>query len=772
MVGLLAVPVSAAYASVSVSIEALSPSTNITVGQSLAFNVEASGFVNPTYAISDSLSGSSVASGDINSSGDFSWTPTNSDVGTHNLTITVSDSQGNNAQTQESITVSAPASVSIQSLSPGSTITVGQTLSFSVDTTGFTNPSYSISDSLLASNVSNNDINSSGNFSWTPQSSSQDGTHVITVYVTDSLGHSASASETVNVQSAPTVVIGTVSPGTTVNPGQDVTFTATASNFSSPTYSLSDSLGGSSVNNSDINSSGNFSWTPTQNDDGTHTITVFVTDNSGHSATASETITVAGTSVSTGNNANIQGLSPGSSVVVGQPVTFTVAASGFSNPVFSIGDSFGGSSSISNSDINSAGYFTWTPNSSDVGTHNLTIYVNDSQGHTGSVTESLTVNEPNVSVTSVNPGTNVLPNSTLTFVVAPEGFTSPSYTVSDSFSGTTITDSDINSSGDFTWTPATSQDGTHTITIYATDSYGHTANTSITVDVSSGNSVQLSAPTPSTSVSPGTPVSLSAFAYGFTTPTFTLQDSFSGSSLTDSDINSSGEFYWIPTANDAGSHTVTVTATDAYGHFGSAQVTVLVSGNAATSGTSLGQLEAELQQDETAIASAGGTVSGPSSGYVFTTDLSVGMTSSGVTQLQTVLAQQGDFSGTATGYYGSLTEAAVEKFQAAHGIAQVGSVGPETRAALNALMAPETSTSSSSAATVGDGYVFSNFIGYGDTSNDVTELQKRLTALGDYSGPVTGYFGSLTQAAVEKFQGQHDIDQVGYVGPGTRAALN
>ena len=40
------------------------------------------------------------------------------------------------------------------------------------------------------------------------------------------------------------------------------------------------------------------------------------------------------------------------------------------------------------------------------------------------------------------------------------------------------------------------------------------------------------------------------------------------------------------------------------------------------------------------------------------------------------------------------------------------------------------------------------------------------------SGPITGYYGTLTQAAVEKFQSAHNIDVNGYVGPGTRAALN
>jgi peptidoglycan hydrolase-like protein with peptidoglycan-binding domain len=44
---------------------------------------------------------------------------------------------------------------------------------------------------------------------------------------------------------------------------------------------------------------------------------------------------------------------------------------------------------------------------------------------------------------------------------------------------------------------------------------------------------------------------------------------------------------------------------------------------------------------------------------------------------------------------------------------------------------------------------------------------------GLYSGPVTGYFGPLTKAAVVKFQGLHGIKpQSGFVGPLTRAVLN
>jgi len=57
--------------------------------------------------------------------------------------------------------------------------------------------------------------------------------------------------------------------------------------------------------------------------------------------------------------------------------------------------------------------------------------------------------------------------------------------------------------------------------------------------------------------------------------------------------------------------------------------------------------------------------------------------------------------------------------------------------------------------------------------SDVTELQNRLTEEGVYNGPVTGYFGPLTRAAVVRYQLAHNITPaVGYVGPLTRSALN
>ena len=738
--GLLVAPYSFAYASTSVSIQSLSPSTNVSVGTNVSFTVANAGFTNPTYTLSDSLSGSSVTSNAINASGAFSWTPGANDVGTHTLTIAINDTQGDSATTTETFTVSAAPSVSIQSLSPSTSVTVGQAVSFTVVASGFSGPTYSVIDSLNGSTVSNSNVNSSGVFSWVP-ASQDSGTHTITITVRDSSGHTASVQEQLSVGSAASLTIQSLS-ASSVSTGQAVTFTAAASGFSSPSFSLSDSFGGSTLTNSYINSSGYVSWTPATSDAGTHTITVTATDSLGHTATASQTITVSGSGVV------IQGLSPGSTVIVSNPLTFTSYASGFVNPVYTVSDSFGGST-ISNAEINSAsGYFNWTPVAADVGTHTLTIHASDSYGHSASVTQTILVQTPNITVTSVNPGTSINYGTTVNFTVTPAGFVNPNYTLSDSYSGSTsIVNSDITSAGLFTWTPAANQVGMHVLTINASDSAGHSTSTTLTLYVNSVMNLSLTAPSPGSTVAPGTTVTATAYAYGFTNPSYTVGDSFGGTSISFAAINASGAFTWTPTPKDAGVHTITISAVDAMGHTSSATMQITVTGT-------------PVSTDTTPTLH---------SGYTFTTYLYPGLTSSDVAKLQTVLTKDGLFSGPISGFYGALTKAAVIAFQAAHGIDQLGVVGPATRVALNS--GSSTSSTSASSST-GDGYVFNNFLDVGSTGTDVTELQTRLTALGLYTGAITGHFGSLTRAGVEAFQSAHGISQVGYVGPATRAALN
>lgn len=83
-------------------------------------------------------------------------------------------------------------------------------------------------------------------------------------------------------------------------------------------------------------------------------------------------------------------------------------------------------------------------------------------------------------------------------------------------------------------------------------------------------------------------------------------------------------------------------------------------------------------------SSSNGEVLGEST-FVFNNNLSEGMTSDEVRELQEQLRAEGFFTfPTSTGYFGPITRAAVVAYQTAKGIPATGFVGPLTRAALNA----------------------------------------------------------------------------------------
>lgn len=71
-------------------------------------------------------------------------------------------------------------------------------------------------------------------------------------------------------------------------------------------------------------------------------------------------------------------------------------------------------------------------------------------------------------------------------------------------------------------------------------------------------------------------------------------------------------------------------------------------------------------------------------------------------------------------------------------------------------------------------FQFSITLKRGSTNQDVLRLQEFLKTMPVVypEGLVTGYFGPLTEKAIKRFQAKYGIEQVGIVGPKTRAQLN
>ena len=118
-----------------------------------------------------------------------------------------------------------------------------------------------------------------------------------------------------------------------------------------------------------------------------------------------------------------------------------------------------------------------------------------------------------------------------------------------------------------------------------------------------------------------------------------------------------------------------------------------------------------------------------------------------IATIQTALKKLKLYTGDITGHYGSLTEQAVKKFQKSRGITQDGIAGTKT---LNAIASAAAGAGSSA---LGGSNSAGTSLRKGDTNNTkIGDMQTRLKKLGFYYGDITNHFGTMTQAAVMKFQ--------------------
>lgn len=105
------------------------------------------------------------------------------------------------------------------------------------------------------------------------------------------------------------------------------------------------------------------------------------------------------------------------------------------------------------------------------------------------------------------------------------------------------------------------------------------------------------------------------------------------------------------------------------------------------------------------------------------------------------------------GIFDEETEIAVKKFQELNQITVDGRVGKQT---INLLYSEE---------------VKANFLAYGEKSNVVMKYQKRLQELGYLTTTPDGNYGNDTVQAIRQFQSRNGLVVDGYLGPGTRAAM-
>lgn len=340
---------------------AVLPDTTVAVGTTLAFTYEAT---DPNGdAVTFSLTGPAGISLDA-TTGAFSWTPTTGQVGTQTIAVTASDG-ALSTTTQATVTVvapnqaptftSAPANVS---LAPGDTLRIqyaatdadGDVLSFSL----LDGPSTAVLDTQTGLLTWASDPNASGTFTFRIEVSDGTLTAVAETVVTITLA---------NVAPVFTVVLG----DTTVAAGQALAFTylAVDTDGDPVSYALVDPPDGATLDSN----TGVLTWTPTQDQEGEHVITVEARD-ALLTAQTTATVTVTFVNQAPAFSATL----PDTAITTGTTLTFTYQAADPDGDAVFYEMLEGPNNATLDED---SGVLTWAPTAEQVGSQRIEVEAHD-----------------------------------------------------------------------------------------------------------------------------------------------------------------------------------------------------------------------------------------------------------------------------------------------------------------------------------------------------------------------------------------------------------
>ena len=508
--------------------------------------------------------------------GEFTWTPTEGQSGSHSVTITVTDDGAGLLDDFETFIVTvnevnvAPVLVAIGD----QTIDELATLNFTASATDTDLPvntlTFSLDATSLAAGMSINA--STGEFTWTP-AENQSGSHSVTITVTDDGAGLLDDFETfiVTVNEVNVAPVLAAIGDQTVNELSTLNFTASATDTDLPANSLTYSLDATSLAaGMSINAAtGEFTWTPAENQSGSHTVTITVTDDGAGLLDDFEIFTI---TVNEVNVAPVLAAIGDQTVNELSTLNFTASATDTDLPANSLTYSLDATSLAAGMSINAAtGEFTWTPAENQSGSHTVTITVTDDGAGLLDDFETfmVTVNEVNIApVLAAIGDQSVNELATLNFTASATDADLPANSLTYSLDATSLAAGmSINAStGEFTWTPTEGQSGSHSVTITVTDDGAGLLDDfeTFTITVNEVNVAPVLAAIGDQTVDELATLNFTASATDADLPANSLTYSLDATSLAAGmTINATtGEFTWTPTEGQSGSHTVTLSVTD------------------------------------------------------------------------------------------------------------------------------------------------------------------------------------------------------------------
>ncbi|WP_344813567.1 Ig-like domain-containing protein, partial [Chitinophaga oryziterrae] len=495
--------------------------------------------------------GVSIGTTTANASGNYTYTFTTSLTdGTHAITVTATDAAGNVSTASPALNVLVDTTKPTTPAAPVKVSGNDKPVISGVAEANSTVTIYSDGVSIGATTA-----DASGNYTYTFTTSLTDGTHAITVTATDAAGNVSTASPALNV------TVDTTKPTTPTAPikvsGNDKPVISGVAEANSTVTIYSD---GVSVGTTTADASGNYTYTFTTSlTDGTHAITVTATDATGNVSDASAALTV---TVDT-----TKPVTPAAPVKVSgndKPVITGVAEANSTVTIYSDGVSVG----TATADASGNYTYTFTTSLTD-GTHAITVTATDATGNVSDASAALTVivdtTKPVTPAAPVKVSGNDKPVIT--------GVAEANSTVTIYSDGVSVGTTTADASGNYTYTFTTSlTDGTHAITVTATDAAGNVSTASPALNVT----VDTTKPT-----TPAAPVKVSGndkpVITGVAEANSTVTIYSDGVSVGTTTADASGNYtYTFTTSLTDGTHAITVTATDATGNVSDASAALTV----------------------------------------------------------------------------------------------------------------------------------------------------------------------------------------------------
>ena len=535
----------------------------------------------------------------------FDWNTTTVGDGVHTLSLTGLDATGATDTATRTITVNNGGTplndinVTFPTLSPGQTVGGVTTVRISTDNTAGANNRFAISVDGIAQDLIATGA-TSVDWPWNT-AAFPNGSHTISVTVTDATGRRGIGSDYVTVQNSLVVAITSPASGATVSGTGFVDVWVEGQSGTANAFTLI--VAGRIVASQTISGRhATLAWNTTQVPDGAQTLLATVVDAANNGGHDSRPVTVQNGSAPPPLAASFT--TPAAGATVAGTVTVGLAASGGTAP-YTYRLSIDGAQVFSTTTSATSATFAWNTTTVANGSHALGLTVTDSASGSASATRGVTVQNtstpPPLAASFTTPAAGATVAGTVTVGLAASGGTAP-YTYRLSIDGAQVFSTTTSAtSATFAWNTTTVANGSHALGLTVTDSASGSASATrgVTVQNTSTPPLAASFTSPAAGATVAGTVTVGLAASSGTAP-YTYRLSVDGAQVFSTTTSAtSASFAWNTTTVANGSHALGLTVTDSASGSASATRGVTVSN------TSTGTLRVALT-----TPTPGSTVSG------------------------------------------------------------------------------------------------------------------------------------------------------------------